>query len=74
MSLPSTITPIEAQEIVERIAKEYGWISQTAREQSHQEALDAIDRFQIGLGAAARTYVTLLGPQHLLLTSRSNIY
>lgn len=57
MSLPIAISPAKAQDIIESIAKEYGWISRTAREQSHQEALDAIERLQIGLGAAARTYV-----------------
>jgi hypothetical protein len=55
MATPPVISPAEAEEIVVRIAKEYGWISRTAREQSHQEALDAIERLQIGLGAAART-------------------
>jgi hypothetical protein len=63
MSLSPVISPAEAQEIVEKIAKQYGWISRTAREQSHQEALDAIERLQIGLGAAARTYVVALSPQ-----------
>jgi hypothetical protein len=63
MSLPPVVSPAEAQEIVEEIAKEYGWISRTAREQSHQDALKAIERLQIGLGAAARTYVLALSPQ-----------
>jgi hypothetical protein len=63
MSLPPVISPTEAQGIVEKIAKEYGWISRTAREQSHQDALDAIERLQIGLGAAARTYAVALSPQ-----------
>lgn len=58
MSLSSDSVPSAAQTIVEKIAKEYGWISRTARAQSHQDALDAIERLQIGLGAAARTYVT----------------
>jgi hypothetical protein len=57
MSTPPVISPAVARGIVETIAKEYGWISPTAREQSHQEALDAIERLQIGLGAAARTSV-----------------
>jgi alpha-D-ribose 1-methylphosphonate 5-triphosphate synthase subunit PhnL len=55
MAMPQAISAAEAQKIVEIIAQEYGWISQTAREQSHREALDAIERLQIGLGAAART-------------------
>lgn len=63
MSLTPVISPVEAQEIVENIAKEYGWISRTAREQSHQEALDAIEHLQIGLRHAARTQVVALSPQ-----------
>jgi hypothetical protein len=56
MPLPGTVSSTEAQEIIEKIAKEYGWISRTAREQSYQEASDAIERLQIELGASARAY------------------
>ena len=64
MSLTPVISSAAAQEIIEEIAKNYGWISQTAREESHQDARKAIERLQIGLGAAARTYVVALTPQH----------
>jgi hypothetical protein len=66
MSTAPVVSAAEARGIVEMIAKEYGWISPTAREQSHQEALDAIEHLQIGLGAAARTPVLSLSPQEPL--------
>jgi hypothetical protein len=57
MSLPLVPSPAEAQETVEKIAEEYGWISQTARQQSHQHALEAIERLQIELGESTRKCV-----------------
>jgi hypothetical protein len=56
MSLLPVMSSAEAQEVVEKIAKEYGWISRIARNRSHQEALDAIKCLQIGLGASAQAY------------------
>lgn len=51
------ISSAEAQQLVQRIARGYGWISQRARDSSDQEALEAIDVLQESLGIAVRTYV-----------------
>ena len=50
------ISSAEAQQLVQRIARGYGWISQRARDASDQEALEAIDMLQENLGIAVRTY------------------
>lgn len=49
----------EAQELVGRIAKSYGWLADSVREVTPPDALTAIANLQTVLGAAARTYVTL---------------
>ena len=56
----STNNVLSPQQLVQRIAQGYGWISQRAREASDQEALDAIDMLQENLGIAVRTYVCSL--------------
>ena len=56
MPTDDTISPAEAQQLVERIARGYGWISQRARDASDQEALEAIEMLQESLGIAVRTY------------------
>jgi threonine synthase len=50
------ISSAEAQQLVQRIARGYGWISQRARDASDEEALEAIDMLQESLGIAVRTY------------------
>lgn len=56
MATNDTISSVEAQQLVQKIARGYGWISQRARDASDQEALEAIDMLQESLGIAVRTY------------------
>jgi hypothetical protein len=56
MTPNNIISPAEAQQLVQLIARGYGWISQRARDASDQEALEAIDMLQESLGIAVRTY------------------
>lgn len=49
------LSPAEARQVVERIARGYGWISNEAREATHLEALDAINILQGELGTSVRT-------------------
>lgn len=58
MTPNNLISRAEAQQLVHRIARGYGWISQRARDASDQEALDAIDMLQESLGIAVRTYAS----------------
>ncbi|RDL30730.1 Uncharacterized protein BP5553_10075 [Venustampulla echinocandica] len=58
------ISSAEAQQLVQRIARGYGWISQRARDASDQEALEAIDMLQDSLGIAVRTLATNLYKSH----------
>jgi hypothetical protein len=55
MSVPTIISPVEAQELVQRIAREYGWLSRSVREQTPQDALQAIENLRRELGASALT-------------------
>ena len=56
MPTNDTLSPAEAQQLVQGIARGYGWISQRARDASDQEALEAIDILQDNLGISVRTY------------------
>lgn len=57
MSTKTSLLPAEAQGIVEGIAKKYGWLPESVRNSTPEEALGAIANLQDVLGAAARTYV-----------------
>jgi hypothetical protein len=50
-------SPTEAQKLVERIANEYGWLSDRERDATPPNALRAIENLQTALGATMRTYV-----------------
>jgi hypothetical protein len=54
------LSPTEAQKVVERIVKEYGWLSDREREVTPPSALSAITNLRTALGATTRTYVTNL--------------
>jgi hypothetical protein len=56
------LSPTEAQELVERIAREYGRLSERDREVTPPVALGAIANLQDALGATTQTYViTIFG-------------
>ena len=55
MSANNIISLADAQQLVERIARGYGWISQRARDASDEEALEAIKMLQKSLGIAVTT-------------------
>ena len=52
------ISSAEAQRLVQRIARGYGWISQKARDGSDPEALEAIQLLQEGYGISVNMYAT----------------
>jgi hypothetical protein len=62
MATNDIISSAEAQQLVQQIARGYGWISQRARDASDQEALEAIDMLQESLGIAVRTYASYQRP------------
>jgi hypothetical protein len=53
------LSPTEAQKVVERIVKEYGWLSDREREVTPPSALRAITNLRTALGTTTRTYVIM---------------
>ncbi|KAN0093560.1 hypothetical protein V8E51_016744 [Hyaloscypha variabilis] len=51
------LSPTEAQKVVERIVKEYGWLSDREREVTPPSALSAITNLRTALGTTTRTLV-----------------
>ncbi|KAL2065322.1 hypothetical protein VTL71DRAFT_2991 [Oculimacula yallundae] len=60
MAANNPISSTEARQLVESIALGYGWISQTARDATHPDALKAIYILQENLGISVRTLATNL--------------
>jgi hypothetical protein len=59
MASSQSLSPAEAQDLVEGIADSYGWLPETERELTRPRALKAISNLQGVLGAAARTSVLM---------------
>ena len=55
MSESMSFTVEEAREIVQRIARKKGWISQEARDNSHPETLEALENVREELGDVVET-------------------
>ncbi|KAH8587445.1 hypothetical protein B0O99DRAFT_747530 [Bisporella sp. PMI_857] len=60
LSTNNIISSVEAQQLIQRIARGYGWISQRARDASDKEALEAIEMLQENLGIAVTILATNL--------------
>jgi hypothetical protein len=58
MSDSTELTVQQAREIVLKIARKKGWISQRARENSHPETLEALACVREELGDVVETYIT----------------
>jgi hypothetical protein len=56
MATNEVISTAAAQKLILTIARGYGWISQSAREASDPEALEAIETLQQSLGISTLKY------------------